>query len=233
MLLPNPTGGEALTRSFTISKTDVRPNQPRLEPDGAMSLMGFGCHIKAFGTATRWLHDLPSDPENQVLGGDSGTEVRVLAVDGDFCLDVMQKDSLVPPKILFLSAGIGITPMIAMLEGLKFARSQNLRYPVDAVLLHTSRTLAEIVERQRLEALAAETGTPPTRALRASGRTPRSAASGPSPAVASSWDKGGPAPVGTRAARAKRCWTRSCLTWRSTWSTSAGQRDSWTPLSRW
>lgn len=157
MLLPNPEGGEALTRSFTISQF-----QPTVEKeDGRMSLGGFGCHIKVFGRATDWLYNLPVDPENQVMGGDNGTEIRILGVEGDFCLDVLERDSKVPPKLLFLSAGIGITPMLAMLSGLKFARTRGQSYPVDAVLVHTSRSVAEIVDRQRLETLAADTQKKP------------------------------------------------------------------------
>ena len=89
-MLPNWDKGERLARSFTISGPALGFAQ--VEPEGHLTLGVFNCYIKEFGHATQWLHNLPFDPKNQVMGGDSGTEVQVQAVEGDFCLDVMQVD---------------------------------------------------------------------------------------------------------------------------------------------
>ena len=53
-----------------------------------------------------------------VNGVDAGTVVRLAAPKGDFALPDPP-----PPKILFVSAGSGITPLMAMLRSLKAADS--------------------------------------------------------------------------------------------------------------
>merc|ERR1719160_1607992 len=70
---------------------------------------------------------------------DTGTEVEVLEVGGDFVLDPLKP---LPPKLLLLSAGIGITPFVSMIRGLEDAMKKG-RAPLDSgadiQMLHCTR----------------------------------------------------------------------------------------------
>jgi len=74
-----------------------------------------------------------------------GTIVRLGGVEGTFVLP----DSL-PPKLLFISAGSGITPIMSMLRAI--ARAGKLE---DVVHLHCARTEGEVIFGQELRELAA------------------------------------------------------------------------------
>jgi ferredoxin-NADP reductase len=66
-----------------------------------------------------------------------------------------------PLKLLFLSAGIGITPAIAMLRGLQTAaRGQTPLLPcaVDVVLVHSVSSMAQVPYKDELEAMALASG---------------------------------------------------------------------------
>ena len=76
----------------------------------------------------------------------SGTIVRLGGVEGTFTLP----DPL-PEKLLFISAGSGITPFMSMLRDL--ARNDDL---TDAVLLHSARTPEDVIFGDELRALAEE-----------------------------------------------------------------------------
>lgn len=88
------------------------------------------------GLVSNYLHE-------QVKVGD------VLAVgqpDGSFVLP-----ATLPPKLLLLSAGSGITPVMAMLKNL-----QARRYQGDVVFLHVCRNPGELIFAKRLQAIAAK-----------------------------------------------------------------------------
>ncbi len=78
-----------------------------------------------------------------------GALLRIGPPAGDFVLPTP-----VPEKLLFLTAGSGITPVMGMLRDLS-ARSESLS---GAVLVHCDRTPADLVFGPELRALAAETG---------------------------------------------------------------------------
>ncbi|MGF6229597.1 ferredoxin-NADP reductase/predicted pyridoxine 5'-phosphate oxidase superfamily flavin-nucleotide-binding protein [Inquilinus ginsengisoli] len=97
------------------------------------------------GLASHWLHD-------QVRVGDT---IRALAPRGDFVLDT---DSRRP--VLLLSAGVGVTPMIAMLNGLIGRNPDRLRHPGRGIwFVHAARDGSEHAFADHLRALAARAPT--------------------------------------------------------------------------
>ncbi|MFT4126893.1 MAG: ferredoxin reductase [Gordonia sp. (in: high G+C Gram-positive bacteria)] len=82
-----------------------------------------------------------------VDGVTPGTIIRLAAPRGDFHLP-----DPVPPKILFLTAGSGITPVMSMLRSL--AR-RPARTGHDVVHVHSAPTRDEVIFRAELEALPA------------------------------------------------------------------------------
>ena len=80
-----------------------------------------------------------------VNGVTPGTIVRLAAPKGDFALPDPP-----PPKILFVSAGSGITPLMAMLRSLT-ARDQN----PDIVHLHSAPTAQDVIFHDELRSLEA------------------------------------------------------------------------------
>jgi ferredoxin-NADP reductase len=81
------------------------------------------------------------------LVGDAGpgTIVTLSNVEGDFVLPEVP-----PPKLLFISAGSGVTPIMSMLRHLDQARALK-----DAVLLHSARHTDDVIFGHELRALAA------------------------------------------------------------------------------
>ena len=82
-----------------------------------------------------------------------GTIVGLAGPDGEFVLPAPP-----PSRLLFLTAGSGITPVRAMLHGLfggAAARSAGHRVLPDVVLLHSAPTSGEVIFGQELRALAA------------------------------------------------------------------------------
>ena len=97
------------------------------------------------GLASHWLHD-------QVRVGDT---IRALAPRGDFVLDA---DSRRP--VLLLSAGVGVTPMIAMLNDLIGRNPDRLRHPGRGIwFVHAARDGAEHAFADHLRALEARAPT--------------------------------------------------------------------------
>ncbi|WP_343714690.1 pyridoxamine 5'-phosphate oxidase family protein [Inquilinus sp.] len=93
------------------------------------------------GLASHWLHD-------HVRAGDT---LRALAPRGDFVLDA---DSRRP--VLLLSGGVGVTPMIAMLNDLVGRNPDRLRHPGRGIwFVHAARDGAEHAFADHLRALAA------------------------------------------------------------------------------
>jgi ferredoxin-NADP reductase len=81
-----------------------------------------------------------------LTGLEVGTIVRLAAPQGDFVLPDPP-----PAKVLFLTAGSGLTPVMAMLRTLK--RRQT--FP-DVVLVHSAPTETDVLFRDELHSLAAD-----------------------------------------------------------------------------
>ena len=79
-----------------------------------------------------------------VRRGRPGTIVSLGGVEGDFVLPDEP-----PPRLLFISAGSGVTPIMSMLRHL--ARDDELR---DAVLLHSARHADDVIFGSELRSLA-------------------------------------------------------------------------------
>ena len=93
-----------------------------------------------------------------------GTVVRLAAPQGEFVLPEPP-----PAKVLFLTAGSGITPVMSML------RTMDRRGEVpDVVLVHSAPTAADVLFRDELHALAAQAPrAAPARAAHRRGRDAR------------------------------------------------------------
>jgi stearoyl-CoA 9-desaturase NADPH oxidoreductase len=79
-----------------------------------------------------------------------GTLVRIGPPQGEFVLP-----EPVPEKLLFVTAGSGVTPVMGMLRTLAASRPETLS---GAVLVHCDRTPADVVFGAELRAIAAATG---------------------------------------------------------------------------
>lgn len=123
------TGAAApLSRTYTISS--------------APSDAGLRISVKREGAASRWLHD-------EVKVGD---QIEARAPAGGFTIDARVRR----PAVL-LSAGVGITPMLAMLRHLIY-EGQRTRGMRPTVFVHGARTLAERPFDRELVQLAAVAG---------------------------------------------------------------------------
>jgi stearoyl-CoA 9-desaturase NADPH oxidoreductase len=95
---------------------------------------------------------LPGGAVSGVLAHDTpiGALLRIGPPAGEFVLP-----EPVPEKLLFITAGSGITPVMAMLRDLAATRPHTL---AGAVLVHCDRTPSDIVFGPQLRALAVATG---------------------------------------------------------------------------
>lgn len=123
--LPAAAGG--LLRSYTLSDA---PNGR----DWRISVKREGR-----GGASDWLHDHAGP----------GTTLEALAPRGEFIFDVAA-----PRPAVLISAGVGITPMIAMLAGL-LVNDGRTRFPERLIFLHAARNGREFAFGPHLRALAA------------------------------------------------------------------------------
>lgn len=114
--------GARVNRCYTISSPPTRPNRVAITVKRV-----------AGGKVSNWVHD------NIV----PGTKVAVLAPLGSFTLT--RKPTR---KLLFLSAGSGITPLMSMLRTL-----YDLGSDADVVFVHSARTPSDIVFRSELAAI--------------------------------------------------------------------------------
>jgi ferredoxin-NADP reductase len=127
--------GKRVIRSYSISSSPSRPYHLALTikrvpapPDNPT--------IPA-GLVSNWLQDhLKVGDRIQLIGGPLGHFT---------CLPDL------PPKVLFISAGSGITPMMSMSRWI-----QDTLANCDVVFLHSARTPEDIVFRTELEAMAAQ-----------------------------------------------------------------------------
>ncbi|RHW25863.1 hybrid-cluster NAD(P)-dependent oxidoreductase [Nocardioides immobilis] len=114
--------GTRVNRCYTISSPPTRPNR-----------IAITVKRVAGGKVSNWVHD------NIV----PGSKVTALAPLGAFTLTSRPAE-----KLLFLSAGSGITPLMSMLRTL-----YDLGSDADVVFLHSARTPSDIVFRSELAAI--------------------------------------------------------------------------------
>lgn len=132
--VPNPDGsaGDGKRSAYAVAmqgQGDVDPNHK-----GRSNLWHISVKREKNGFGgSKWLHDEVDETDR--------TEVELLGVEGDFVLDVLNKP--MPPKLLLLSAGIGLTPFVAMVNGLDRATSRGAipeGFPAtDMLMLHSTR----------------------------------------------------------------------------------------------
>lgn len=114
--------GTPVNRCYTISSPPTRPNRIAITVKRVVG-----------GTVSNWVHDTIVP----------GSKVTALAPLGAFTL--AQRPA---GKLLFLSAGSGITPLMSMLRTL-----YDLGSDADVVFLHSARTPSDIVFRSELAAI--------------------------------------------------------------------------------
>lgn len=114
--------GVAVNRCYTISSPPTRPNRLAITVKRVVG-----------GKVSNWVHDTIVP----------GSKVSVLAPLGAFTLARKPAE-----KLLFLSAGSGITPLMSMLRTL-----YDLGSDADVVFLHSARTPSDIVFRSELAAI--------------------------------------------------------------------------------
>lgn len=114
--------GIRVNRCYTISSPPTRPNRIAITVKRVLG-----------GKVSNWIHD------NIV----PGSKVAALAPLGAFTLTRRPAE-----KLLFLSAGSGITPLMSMLRTL-----YDLGSDADVVFLHSARTPSDIVFRSELAAI--------------------------------------------------------------------------------
>jgi ferredoxin-NADP reductase len=114
--------GTPVNRCYTISSPPTRPNRIAITVKRVVG-----------GTVSNWVHD------NVV----PGSKVKAMAPLGAFTLTSRPTE-----KLLFLSAGSGITPLMSMLRTL-----YDLGSDADVVFLHSARTPSDIVFRSELAAI--------------------------------------------------------------------------------
>jgi glycine betaine catabolism B len=114
--------GTPVNRCYTISSPPTRPNRIAITVKRVVG-----------GKVSNWVHD------NIV----PGSKVTALAPLGAFTLTSRPAE-----KLLFLSAGSGITPLMSMLRTL-----YDLGSDADVVFLHSARTPSDIVFRSELAAI--------------------------------------------------------------------------------
>lgn len=138
--------GERVSRCYTVSSPSTRPYSVQLtikrEPDGVVS---------------PWLHD-------HLRVGD---RVEVSGPAGEFSTAFHPV-----PKLLLLAGGVGITPMVSILESI-----HDLADAVDVVLVHNSSTPEQVVFVEELARLDRE--NPRIRVVQGVSRDPEGGWSGP------------------------------------------------------
>jgi glycine betaine catabolism B len=127
--------GKRVMRSYSISSSPTRPYHLSLTIKRVLSPVDRP-DLPA-GLVSNWLHDNLKVGDRVTLKGGSL---------GNFtCVPVL------PPKLLLISAGSGITPMISMTRWV-----QDTLADCDVVFLHSARTVEDIVFRSELEAIATQ-----------------------------------------------------------------------------
>ncbi len=115
--------GKPVHRNYTLSSSPSRPD-----------LLSITVKRVEGGLVSNWLHD----------NFKVGHRVKALTPDGDFHCFAGDKD-----KLLMLSAGSGITPMLSMLKWMT-----DNRIDKELVFFHSAHREADLIARQELEHLA-------------------------------------------------------------------------------
>ncbi len=121
--------GVNVSRSYTISSTPSRPHTLTITVKRVASVEG-----QPAGLVSSWLHE-------QLAVGDA---VNISGPFGDFSCARHPG-----PRLLLVSAGSGITPMLSMTRWLTDSAAE-----ADVVFLHSTKTSADIICRRELELLA-------------------------------------------------------------------------------
>ena len=114
-----------VTRSYTISASAARPYRVEITVKRVPG-----------GPGSNWLHDYMVP----------GKEVNVTGPAGDFTTDATADQ-----KLLFISAGSGITPMMSMTR-----TACDLSEPTDLHFVHAARTPSDLIFRDELALLASQ-----------------------------------------------------------------------------
>jgi ferredoxin-NADP reductase len=125
-------GGQAINRCYTLSSTPTRPD-----------LLSITVKRVAGGPVSNWLHD-------HLKPGD---RVKVLGPSGEFSCFLRAMPA--QQKVLFLSAGSGITPLMSMSRAM-----HDLALDTDIAFVHSARTPDDVIFAHELALMA----------LRANGR---------------------------------------------------------------
>ncbi len=122
--------GESVLRSYSISSAPSRPNSLEITVK-RVAVSG----SQPAGLVSNWLHDHLK----------LGSQIKVSAPMGKFTCGAKP-----PAKLLLLSAGSGITPMMSMSRWIADTAAAT-----DVVFFHCARSPQEIIFRQELELLSA------------------------------------------------------------------------------
>ncbi len=122
--------GEPILRSYSISSTPSRPHTLEI----TVKRLAAG-ELQPAGLVSNWLHD-------QI---ELGSQIKISAPIGKFTCAPRP-----PAKLLLLSAGSGITPMMSMARWIADTAAAT-----DVVFFHCARSPQEIIFRQELELLSA------------------------------------------------------------------------------
>lgn len=112
--------GVSVSRCYSVSSSPSRPD-----------VLEFT--VKRVGLVSNWLHESVS----------KGFELMIQGISGNFVYAGPQE------KVLLLSAGSGITPMLSIARWIS-----DMAHPVDLVFLHSARSPWDIIARSELEFLA-------------------------------------------------------------------------------
>lgn len=131
-----------VVRSYTIASSPT-------ERDGSFEIV---VKRKPGGLASNWLHDHSLNQVVLVRGVTGGGTISA------FDADCWPTPKLVSPKVLMISAGIGITPMLANLRAYRDLvlcdKTTTTHNKCEFVLLHSERSLETLpVARQELDQL--------------------------------------------------------------------------------
>jgi glycine betaine catabolism B len=122
VLLDLVIGGQSVSRCYSVSSSPSRPY-----------VLEFT--VKRVGLVSNWLHENVSE----------GFELTIMGISGSFVYTGPKE------KVLLLSAGSGITPMMSMARWIS-----DMAHPVDVVFLHSARSPQNIIARSELAFLARE-----------------------------------------------------------------------------
>jgi glycine betaine catabolism B len=108
--------GQAVSRCYSVSSSPSRPY-----------VLEFT--VRRVGLVSNWLHEEVCE----------GFELTIMGISGSFVYEKSQD------KLLLLSAGSGITPMLSITRWIS-----DMAHPVDLVFLHSARSYEDIIARSEL-----------------------------------------------------------------------------------